>query len=689
MTKKTAIHAILLFLMMVVAIPVTKVHAIANSYPIQLSEQDKSLTDALSSNEAYFHIPSYWQVEHAAIVLDYSATPIAKQDQSSVTLLINGTPFHSFRPASDGAGKSLEVSIPKDLLVEGSNRLTVQGDLRTFENELVCIPNENQDDWLNIHKTTAVHVQYASVPLDGTIRDFYERFVGMDTMSNRQSVVAAPLASDNAELEAAAYAITGFSKGGISKNEPIALMPFTENGWTSKPYVAVVSLLDHLPDAIRQQLGDQDLRQTAVVQLVHLGEQHVLAVTSEDPSLLVKAGRLLANEELVSQMDRGKAIVTADTNVDTAAVQINRSQQLTETGDTLTGARHQARTYYVSLPSNRAISDASKIKLDFRYARNLDFSRSMVTLLVNDRPIGSKKLTEELADGDSLTLPIPKNMNISGNFTVTAAFDLEIESDYCQENSANMPWAYITSDSVLQLNTKDRTDLLFDNYPYPFLRDGIFNHVAVVLPKAKDALTYEAVSNVFTLLGQYAEGNVGEVRFYDEDEQDAPWRGSNVIAIGSYRNNGFIREANDSFYFQYNADGSALISNEKMSIDPEYGSRLGALQLMSSPYEDGFAMLAVTGADSEYAAMASRLISLERDKWKLSGDAVLTDRDGTVSAYRFKLEAEAEPDKGLEQVLQRTDLITFMMASILVISLVLVSLLLLIRKYRKNGGNRG
>lgn len=689
MTKKTAIYAILLFLMTYTITPLMHAQASPSSFPIQLSEQDQSLSNTLSSSEAYFQIPSYWEVETAAIGLDYTATPIARLDQSSVTLLINGIPFHSFRPVVNGAKQSLEAAIPKDLLVEGSNRLTFHGDLRTIGNELVCVANDTRDNWLNIHKSTAVQIQYSTAPLDGTIRDFYERFVGMDTTSNAQNVIMTPQDSGNAELEAAAYAISGFSKVDISKDRPILLTPFSENGWTTKPYVVVVSLIDRLPDAIRQQLEARDWDQEAVVQLLNSGGQHILAVTSGDPSLLVKAGRLLANKELVSQLDRGKAIVSAGTNVDSAAVQINRSQRLTEAGDRLTGARHQVRTYYIALPSNRTISDASKIKLDFRYAKNLDFSRSMMTMLVNDRPIGSKKLSEELADGDSMILPIPKNLNISGNFTVAAAFDLELESDYCEPNHDNMPWAYITSDSMLQLNTKDRTDLLFDNYPYPFLRDGIFNHVAVVLPKEKDRYTYEAVSNVFALLGQYAEGNIGEVRFYNEGEQGEPWRDSNIIAIGSYPNNSIIRELNDNFYFRYNADGSAFTSNEKMSIDPEYGSRLGALQFMASPYQDGFAVLAITGATPEYTAMASKLIAMERDKWKLSGDAVLTDTDGTISAYRFKLAAEAEPDSAWEEMLQRTDLITFMTASILVLSLVLVSLLLLIRKYRKDRSGRG
>ncbi|WP_162848602.1 cellulose biosynthesis cyclic di-GMP-binding regulatory protein BcsB [Paenibacillus nanensis] len=688
MRKRMARFAAL-FLFLISAAPLTFAQAASVHYPIQLSEQERSLSDAMATNESYFHIPPYWKVEQAALGLDYTATPIAQRDQSSVTLFMNGIPFHSFRPDADGLKHSIGAAIPVELLVEGTNRLTVRGDVRTIENELVCVPDDKRDNWLNIHPSTAVDMQYAILPLDGTIRDFYERFAGMDTMSDSQSAVMVPAASENAELEAAAYAISGFSKADIRKERPVLMIPFSESQWTAKPYTVIVSLYNRLPADIRRQLDERDWSKEAAVQLMRLRGQHVLVATSNEPSLLVKAGRLLANEELVSQLDRDRTSITAETNVDTPAVEINRAQRLTETGDTLSGMKHQVKSYYIALPANRSISDASKVKLDFRYAKNLDFTRSMVTLLVNDRPIGSKKLSEELADGDSLTLPIPKNLDVAGDFTISAAFELELASRYCAENDENMPWAHITPDSMLQLNTKDRTDLLFDHYPYPFLRDGIFNHVAVVLPKEKDAHTYEAVANVFTLLGQYAEGNIGEIRFYTDDEQGDPWQNSNVITIGSYSENRLVREANDVLYFQFNPDGSAFISNEKMSIDPVYGGRLGALQFMESPYQDGFAMLAVTGTGPEYAAMASKLIALERDKWKIWGDAVVTDTDGVIRAFRFKLEAEAEPESGLEQILHRTDLLTFMTASILVLSLVIVSLLLLIRKYRNKRGGRG
>src|SRR5690606_11323820 len=151
----------------------------------------------------------------------------------------------------------------------------------------------------------------------------------------------------------------------------------------------------------------------------------------DNPELLVKAGRLMANQQLVKQLNGTVKVVDASTAVDTPTFNVSQNVMLTAAGDQSTGAMHQEKTYFISLPASRTTADASKISLDVRYAQNLDFDRSMITVLVNDTPIGSKKLTSELANGDTVTLPIPKNLDITGNFSITVAFDLELQKAAC------------------------------------------------------------------------------------------------------------------------------------------------------------------------------------------------------------------------------------------------------------------
>ncbi|WP_144027337.1 cellulose biosynthesis cyclic di-GMP-binding regulatory protein BcsB [Paenibacillus selenitireducens] len=655
------------------------------TYEMPLTSTNISLSGALTTKQLYFQIPTYWSVQDVTLMVDYEASPLALKDRSSITLKINGTYLNSFRPSTEEGKQHIAVTIPKALVMKGSNNITIEGTVQTFQTkDEVCVNENWQDNWLQMYSTSHVAIQHFN-EAPQNIREFHTFFTGLDIMDADQSAIVLPGESNTTELEAAVYALTGLSKSSSNEDKPIPFLSYGTNQITEKKAIAVVSLYDHLPSDIKAQLAQQDLQEKALIQLLTSEKQSTLVVTSQNPDLLVKAGKWIANQDLIGQLNKDIKIVNKDTDVDTPAVSMNRTIELTANGDTLKGWRHQEQTYFVSQPVNRSIADASKISVDFRYAQNLDFERSMITVLVNDKPIGSKKLTTALANGDQVTLPIPKNLNISGNFTITIAFDLELKNAYCYRNEDQMPWAFITKDTILQLNTTEKTELLFNNYPYPFIRDGNFNRMAVVIPKQRDNYTYQTISNIFSLLGQYTDGNRGEIHFYeDKAPQDVLDR--NIIAIGTYENNELIRSQNNSFYFQFRADGTGFLSNEKMSIDDDYGARAGTLQLMDSPYKSGHALLAVTASRSESYFLASKLIASKSAMWKIYGDGVIADKDGKVNSYRFKKQADDSQPTLIDKLVQREDVLGFTVAFSLVLLLVLVALVLIVRKYRKKRG---
>ncbi|MNP39886.1 cellulose synthase regulator protein [compost metagenome] len=181
---------------------------------------------------------------------------------------------------------------------------------------------------------------------------------------------------------------------------------------------------------------------------------------------------------------------------------------------------------------------------------------------------------------------------------------------------------------------------------------------------------------------------MGEVQFYNDQAEKSDLSDRNIIAIGTYQNNKVIRDNNDRLYFKYRSDGTGFLSNEKMSIDVDYGERMGTLQLVQSPYEAGHGFMVVTGTNSKIYYLASKLISTEEQIWKIYGDGVLTDIDGNIQSYRFKTEAAPVTTSVLDTITQRSDVIGYIVSIILVLVLVLVSLILIIRKHRKKRSGR-
>jgi hypothetical protein len=658
----------------------------------QTNFADSSLIGGMTYTQQYFQVEDYWNVDSVEIHLDYKMSELLHDERSSVTLMMNEKPFHSFRPSIQEVNdQQLTVLVPPALIVKGVNTLLIQGHFETTEPvaEMVCLPTDTRDNWLQIAKTSRISVNYTNTPIHTSIRDFNAHFIGLDTIKEGLNAIAVTGGESNlAVLEAATYALSGFAKANSLSDKGIPLVAYNADTLKSKQAVVLISLLEDLPEEVKTAITTEGLDNQAVIQLSNIAGRPTLIVTSSDAALLVKAGRLVGNQALLSQMDMERKVVDMTTEVDTPLVNISRNMTLTETGDKLVGDRHQEKAYFINLPGNRSIAESSKLSIKYRYATNLDFDRAMVTILINDTPIGSKRLTKELANDDHIDMVMPKTLNISGNFTVKVAFDLEIKNAGCIENQEQMPWAFIEKESMLQLNTKDRADMLFNNYPYPFLRDGSYNQVAVVLPQKHDAYVYQSLTNIFNLLGRYTQTNTGEVLFFQDNVAAAKLKEREIIAIGSYQDNQVIRTNNSQLYFKYNNNGTGFVSNEKMSIEANYGTRIGSLQLIDSPYGSGYGLLAVTGSTTEYTYLASKLIGSEGTLWKVFGDGAITDIDGHIQAFRFKKAATTEPSTVLSDVMERKDVLGFMVAVCLVALLVLLSLILMIRKYRKKRRDR-
>lgn len=647
-----------------------------------------TLTGTAAAQQTFL-VMDYWDVQGATASLSFQVSQLAEESLTSVTLSVNGRPFHSFRPAPGEGPQSLNVPVPAELIQSGANSLTIQGSVRREATGNYCAIDRLPEDWLRLDEASSVTVAYERLPRSGGIADFAERFSGIDYVRDGLSLLAVPDASEGSEMEAAVYALTGFAKGNELTERNIPLLPYRAEKLNGREAVAVVGLYDRLPERLKALLDTESgLDQAAIIQVVEADGVPTLVVTSRDESLLIKAGRLMASPGLVSQLGGPLKVVDDFTEIDTPPLVVNETVNLTESGTRLTGPYHQEESYYIPLPANRSLGDAAALSFDFRYAANLDFNRSLFTVSVNGVPVGSKKLTAELAGGDSLRVTLPRSLQVTGNFSVTAAFELELPGQICSPNEDHMPWAYIEPTSAMKLTTKDGAEMLFNDYPYPFLRDGQYNRIAVVLPQAMDDYVYLSVSNLFNLLGKYAAGNTGDVRFYTDSAGEAYLKDSNIIAVGSYGNNRLIRDSNESLYFKYNADGGAFVSNEKMSLDAAYGGKLGSLQLMDSPFGGGRGMLAVTGATSSEVYLASQLLATEQSRYKVFGDGVVTDRDGNVAAYRFKLDTGAEDGSLLDNVAARPEMLGFTAAAVLTLAFVLVSLLLLLRKHGRKRGDR-
>ncbi|AHI55041.1 cellulose biosynthesis cyclic di-GMP-binding regulatory protein BcsB [Listeria ivanovii] len=645
---------------------------------------DKTAQGKFAITKQNFTVENYWDVSNATAKLVYTITQLNEKEISTMTLKINDVAFYSFRPdKTDKGTRQIEIEIPKDKFKKGVNVLSMESFVYTDLPDGRCTIDETPANWLQFDKTSAVNISYSDKAFKRTIADFGERFTGIDTVKSQQSVVAVTGNAGDTELGAALEGLSGFSSANKLEDKNIPFGQYeeakTRNG---KNYMVLFSNYDNLPAAIKSQIKEAGkLEQRALLQVVKDSNTNILVITSKANDALKKAGKLIANQNYLSQLGTNSKWLTTDEKIDTPASNVDKNAKLTTTGDKLKGIGHVTQDYFISMPANRSASTGTEVSLDFRYAQNLDFEHSLVTILVNGKPIGSQKLSAKKANDDQVTFQIPSDLNVKGDFSVTVAFDLVLTNNYCGFIAdSEIPWAYITPESIIKLNTTEETDLLFEQYPYPFVANGDFDNAVVVVPDKLSTEDTDSLANIFNLLGRFHDGNRGSFTAIHAKNWDKVKKDANVIAVGTMSNNPVIKNANDDLFFQYDKSGSYFLSNEKISIEKNYGKQLGSVQLIKS---DGMQILAVAGPGEAQTKLGSELVSSKENLAKIYGDAAIVDNDNTIHSYRFKKVADTKEESFGTKMSNNKEVTVFGAFALLTVVLLGVAVLLILRKYRR------
>ena len=651
------------------------------TYTQPFQNNTTSLSGQSVEMSTYFIKMDYWDVKKATLNLNYQVSQLSSRQLSDITVSLGGVKFASFRPKKQIGLQTKVIKIPLRLLA-GENELKISGQILNQAGKSDYRLTQTPANWLTIDNRSDVNFQYALKAPTKNIDSFYDHFSGPDTIVNHNAYITVPNQANNAELAASMYALTGESRVITTENQQIPVVQFSNAAGQNADYQLVMADYQHLPARFKKLLRPADLKNAAQIKRDDAKGKHYLVVTATTGALLEKAARFVANSELMKESNHTTETITMATQTFTSTLNYDGKYQLTTSADKVTGANHQERQYFVSLPVDRNNADGSTISIHLRYARNLDFKNSLATIYINDTAIGSKRLSSARADNDTLTVTLPKGMALGNSFTVRVALDLPLSGTASTQNNNHMPWASIEPDSVARVKSAPGNDLLFSNYPNLFLKNSTYDNLAVVRPKTMTATDYQTLTNIFNLIGNYAENNRGTITFYDRQPDKAVMTDANVIAFGTPRQNSLIHRLNHHLYFKYNSAETGFLSNEKLSIEQQYGQTIGSAQLLRSPYNAKKGLLVVTGAHDTGAYLASTQINYQRNIAQYTGDAIVVDPDNNHYGYRFKKNKLIDTTLNTKQEVSRhSQQLLYLGLALIMIVVVMIALLLLLWKH--------
>lgn len=646
--------------------------------------QDYTMSGLYASCEESFHTEE-WDIESARLTLYYTVTTLVREEVSDFTVILNDQPIYSQRlPLTEGETQKLTISLPERLISEGTNSVRIEAYIRTNEDD-PCENDISGASWMTVRKDSYVSVAYLPDVSCVNVAEAYRKLTSIEGLENEKSAVFLPDSPTENEYTGAAYLMSGISRNAVLSYESLSLRRHGETeGWDGYSYGAYLCEYERLPDALMGLLNEEQrgaAQEGALIALVRPAEgMELLLVTGSRPAAFQNACRLFGNQ---SSMEQTKAVwrKVPETEDVSCPREESATTKLTEQGSFVSGPFRQTASFTVPMGASQCIADGSEAVIRMRYAQNLDFDRSLMTVYVGGVPIGSKRLEKDSADSDMLKVSIPSSQDVRGSFNLDVVFDLEVKDQLCDLRRQELPWAYVTADSTVSLRTKELPWLLFDYYPAPFLYEGRWNDVTFILPVRESDEDLEAMKSILLTMGRYQTDNTGAIRVCRAHNM-GDLSASNIVSIGCLEDNPIVQQINNQLYFRFSPEGTTIRSNEKMKIEPNYGATLGTAQLLYSPYsEDKYALLVVSGVTREGMLKAAQYLGSLQKNWQIYGDGYVTD--GTqVHCYRFGPD-NSKRDTLPARLAGENGVMPLLLTGCCVLALIGISLLLIWRKHRR------
>jgi len=652
---------------------------------------DIVLSGIYQTNKYFFQAPEYWDCQYAYARLEVELSQLIQDVPASLTFLINGVPITSYKmDYRGGQVQTFFVEIPLEELVEGYNAFEITGYVRIYDDE-GCIDDFSGANWICIRRTSFIQVGYNVKPHNHRISMFPYPFMSTIDESGTTTTVFVSDKCHPSELTAAL--MLRASLGSETASEDAITLARLSHRTGQEKNVIVVSLRENLDSHYRavadNALGSAALDTQAMVVFVTDGGVNTLLITSDNENCLREAAMMLLDESRVTQERSNIAFVREDASASIQAqlgtsLEVGRLtlDSLLDSGLSFVGPFHQEGDIYLPFSGGFVLADSGNVSLKFRYSENLDFRRSVVTVYWGDIPVGSKKLSKELASGDELSFAMPEDVIGTHAGKITIAFDLELPDLFCTPRMDEMPWAYVTNDSSFYLPVGTSGNYTFDQRPYPFERSSSFNALTVVVPENITQSELDLLGRLITLYGE-SPSPYGELNVVYADSITEEDKKNNLITIGTFADNTLIRELNDKLHFQYSDTGVSFRSNDVLALSDSFAREITTMQLMNSPYADDRAILVVGALDDQGVNNLHSFLKDPTNLWKLEKDTVLIDSEQNIRTFSL---SEKQPDVStpiLEKMLETNrDAAVFTIAATAVMLLfLLTALLILIRIY--------
>ena len=640
------------------------------------------------SSMFYFDVDSKWQLQKVDLNLIYTPSQIIDKDISTLTVLVNGNYVYSTNLNTKTNYKELlKINIPLDYVRNGFNDIEIKTYKRITSNP--CQDDTNSANWVLFHGQSFINLNFKERQEHCVLKDFPYPFLKASDSNVTNGIIVIPDKFTSEEASVAMQISSAFGSKRKNENIDTRILKYSDLKDNKNSNLVFISSYNALPKEVLNLLTKDEKGASKTSTIVKVAtspynkDKKILIIISESKDMLSRGGTLLNNQKLLLQVKDPSIvlkndIILKDKNIEKEKVSL---KDLGYGNTTVRGAFTHKTSFTIPIQKGKYIKEGATLQLNTRYSKNIDFDKALMSVYINDIPIGSKKLSEKDADNDILQIPIPKDVRNNDFYELNVEFDLRLKDSYCNFREEEIPWAYISNDSYLRLPYEKNKDIKFERYPFPFTEG---NNLTFVMPDKSSSRELTWLGNIMIYIASYIDAGNMEIKVLRDSEVSKEDKKNNLIILGSPSENSLIKELNKNMHIKYNKDYSSFESNDKVNILENYGSRASSIQLISSPYNSKSNLMIVTAANEKDINSVQKYLKDINLMGRLKGNTALIDTDGEVQYQYFGKDNEDSSNKEEKFFTiskEGKKLIIFLIS--LVIILVFISFLYL-KKYRNN-----
>lgn len=621
-----------------------------------------------SSERLRFSLPANWALQDGAEITLIASAYLAGESAPAENLseyigavlqvFFNGQLIAN-QPLRSGENIVYRLKIPAEAL--NTTRSDGRHEISLFLDAGIDCDYEFHRTLVEISDASSVTLPYAETAIPMDLRRLPRPIFQPDLVVPRSAVLVMPDAPSADEAQAVLNVMAAFGRMSARQLDltAVPLSELTENlrretdlifvgKAASLSILAQQSLPAPLDGARFEFAGLQDT--DGLLQLAASpwnAGRTMLVVGGNSDEGVVKAAQALTTGNLITSTRPDVSVVQSVNPAIPAGIQAANSEQLASADVTLADLGFGTQTVafnstagtgslYITftIPAGLVPTEGAYMDLIFSNSELIDYARSGIAVYLNNTLVGSARLSDETSTGGIQRISFPASTFRLGENLITIDAGL-IPLDNCTRPGFDNLWVTVFSDTKLHLplaeavvKAPSRLRNLSD-YPAPFTDDPTLRTTLFVVPE-KNPQAWKSAGVLAYDLGSRASGVLLNLDVAFDNMPEEMRLTHNLIVVGQPAKLPVLSDLANSLPASFEAgSNAALLDNQHVIYRISADKSLGYLELLTSPWNDQRAVMAVLGTTPDGVASAGNALVVSAIRNTLKGNFAVID--GTAS----------------------------------------------------------